>query len=171
MPESAKQSAKQSAKPPSGTVLAFDFGEKRIGVAVGERLLAQAHPLTTLRGERNDERFAGIAALIAEWLPASLVVGLPVALDGSAHAMTARCTRFANQLRGRFGLPVEYAEERLTSVEAAERLAEGGGKGKQHLDALAAQIILQCYFERACEPNSPLEPSTEDHTHAPHQHP
>ena len=108
MPESAQQAAER----PSGTVLAFDFGEKRIGVAVGERLLAQAHPLTTLRGERNDERFAAIAALIAEWQPTSLVVGLPVALDGSAHAMTARCTRFANQLRGRFGLPVDYAEER-----------------------------------------------------------
>lgn len=144
MPELAKQSAKR----PSSTVLAFDFGEKRIGVAVGERVLAQAHPLTTICGERNDERFAAIAALIAEWQPAGLVVGLPVALDGSAHAMTARCTRFANQLRGRFGLPVDYAEERLTSVEAMERLAESGGKDRQHIDALAAQIILQCYFER-----------------------
>jgi putative holliday junction resolvase len=144
MPDSAGHSAKR----PAATVLAFDFGEKRIGVAVGERLLAQAHPLTTLHGERNQERFAAIAALIDEWQPTHLVVGLPVALDGSAHAMTARCTRFANQLRGRFGLPVDYAEERLTSVEAAEKLAEGGGKGRQHLDELAAQIILQCYFER-----------------------
>jgi putative Holliday junction resolvase len=144
MPESAKRSAGR----PSGTLLAFDFGEKRIGVAVGEPLVAQAHPLTTIRGEKNSERFAAIEALIAKWQPAGLVVGLPVALDGSAHAMTARCTRFANQLRGRFGLPVDYAEERLTSVEAAEKLAEGGGKGKEHLDALAAQIILQCYFER-----------------------
>jgi putative Holliday junction resolvase len=160
------------AKRPSGTVLAFDFGEKRIGVAVGEKLLAQAHPLTTIRGESNSERFAAIAALIAEWQPASLVVGLPVALDGSAHAMTARCTRFANQLRGRFGLPVDYAEERLTSVEAAEKLAEGGSKDKQHLDALAAQIILQCFFERTSESISdPFEPPTEDQAHAPHHHP
>ena len=139
------------AERPSGTVLAFDFGDKRIGVAVGETLLAQAHPLTTLHGEKNSERFAAIAALIVEWQPGKLVVGLPVALDGSAHAMTARCTRFANQLHGRFGLPVDYAEERLTSVEAAERLAEGGGKGQEHLDALAAQIILQCHFERIDE--------------------
>jgi putative Holliday junction resolvase len=164
MPEVAKRS--------SGTVLAFDFGEKRIGVAVGERALAQAHPLKTLHGERNSERFAAIAALIAEWQPASLVVGLPVALDGSAHAMTARCTRFANQLRGRFGLPVDYAEERLTSVEAAEKLAENGGKGRQHLDALAAQIILQCYFERACDTHSdPIQPAAELQAHAPDHHP
>lgn len=134
-----------------GSVLAFDFGEKRIGVAVGEWSLGQAHPLTIIRGEANAERFAAIAALINEWKPVSLVVGLPVALDGTPHAMTARSTRFANQLRGRFGLPVDFAEERLSSVEAEERLRESGyngGSAKEHLDALAAQIILQCFFER-----------------------
>ena len=134
-----------------GTVLAFDFGEKRIGVAVGERELAQAPPLTTIRSEANAARFAVIAALIAEWQPVSLVVGLPLALDGTPHAMTARCTRFANQLRGRFGLPVDYAEERLSSVEAEERLRESGHdarSAREHVDALAAQLILQGYFER-----------------------
>ena len=138
----------------NGTVLAFDFGEKRIGVAVGERLLGQAHPLTTISGEANAERFAAIAALIAEWKPGCLVVGLPVALDGSSHAMTARCTRFANQLRGRFGLPVDYAEERLTSVEAEEKLRASGKGGRQvreQIDSLAAQIILQCYFDNVPE--------------------
>ncbi len=138
-----------------GTLLAFDFGEKRIGVAVGEWPLGQAHALTTLRSEVNSERFAAIAALIDEWHPVSLVVGLPVALDGTAHAMTARCTRFANQLRGRFGLTVEYAEERLSSVEAEERLRAGGHNAKtarQHLDALAAQIILQCFLDRETSP-------------------
>lgn len=137
-----------------GTVLAFDFGEKRIGVAVGERSLGQAHPLTTIRCEANAERFTAIAALINEWKPALLVVGLPLALDGTAHAMTARCTRFANQLRGRFGINVDFAEERLTSVEAEERLRENGHNAKsarEHIDTLAAQIILQCYFERAVE--------------------
>lgn len=134
-----------------GTVLAFDFGEKRIGVAVGEWALGQAHPLTTIRGSANAERFSTIAGLIDEWKPLSLVVGLPVTMDGEAHAMTARCTRFANQLRGRFGLPVEYAEERLSSVEAGERLRESGHtvrSAKDHLDAMAAQVILQCHFER-----------------------
>jgi len=154
------------ARPQRGTVLAFDFGEKRIGVAVGEHELGQAHPLTTIRSEGNAERFAAIAALIGEWQPAFLVVGLPVALDGTAHAMSARCIRFANQLRGRFGLAVEYAEERLSSVEAEERLRDCGHKAKsarEHLDALAAQIILQCFFERIAE-------ETKEHKHhATHQ--
>ena len=140
----------ESAQRQQGTVLAFDFGEKRIGVAVGEWALAQAHPLTTIRSEVNAERFAAIAALIAEWQPVRLVVGLPVALDGTPHAMTARCTRFANQLRGRFGLPVDYAEERFSSVEASERLRDAGHdarSAKEYVDALAAQIILQHHFE------------------------
>ena len=139
---------------PAGTILAFDFGVKRIGVAVGEWPMAQAHPLTTIRSEANAERFAAIEALIKEWRPVSLVVGLPLALDGSAHEMTARSTRFANQLRGRFGLPVDYAEERLSSVEAEDRLRESGHNaksGREHVDALAAQIILQCFFERLSE--------------------
>lgn len=158
-----------------GTVLAFDFGEKRIGVAVGEWPLAQAHPLKTIRSEANSERFSAIAALISEWTPVSLVVGLPVALDGTAHAMTARCTRFANQLRGRFGLPVDYAEERLSSVEAGERLRECGHSAKsakEHLDAFAAQIILQCYFERVLEQTAAPHPKFNDSLdfdhHAPH---
>ena len=138
----------------AGTILAFDFGVKRIGVAVGEWPLAQAHPLTTIHGEANAVRFAAIEALLKEWRPVSLVVGLPLALDGSAHEMTARSTRFANQLRGRFGLPVDYAEERLSSVEAEGRLRAGGHNAKsarEHVDALAAQIILQCFFERLSE--------------------
>ena len=139
---------------PAGTLLAVDFGVKRIGVAVGEWPLAQAHPLTTIHGEANAVRFAAIEALLKEWRPVSLVVGLPLALDGSAHEMTARSTRFANQLRGRFGLPVDYAEERLSSVEAEGRLRAGGHNAKsarEHVDALAAQIILQCFFERLSE--------------------
>ncbi len=137
-----------------GTYLAFDFGEKRIGIAVGEWPLGMAHPLKTIRSERTDERFSAIAALIDEWKPVGLVVGLPVALDGTPHAMTARCTRFANQLRGRFRMTVDYADERLSSAEAEERLHESGynARGaKEHLDAVAAQIILQSFFQRISE--------------------
>ena len=76
--------------------------------------MALAHPLKTIRSERNDERFSAIAALIEEWRPIGLIVGLPLALDGRPHAMTARCIRFANQLRGRFGIAVEYADELLS---------------------------------------------------------
>ena len=147
----------ESVAPRRGTVLAFDFGEKRIGVAVGEWELRQAHPLTTIHGEANRDRFAAVAALIDEWRPVSLVVGMPLATDGSAHAMSARCTRFANQLRGRFGLPVDYADERYSSVEAEERLREPGSRShrgarrgqdaKAQIDTLAAQIILQSYFD------------------------
>jgi len=156
-----------SCKPRRGTLLAFDFGVKRIGVAVGEHELRQAHPLTMIRSERNDQRFSEIAALIDEWKPVCLVVGLPVALDGTPHAMTARCTRFANQLRGRFGIDVAYAEERLSSAEAEERLRESGYNArdaKEHLDALAAQIILQSYFQRVSE--NPTEPSCHVPPHA-----
>jgi putative Holliday junction resolvase len=145
MPEAAP------ANSAGGTVLAFDFGEKRIGVAVGESLLRQAHPLTVIHGEGNAERFAAIAALINEWQPVSLLVGLPLTLDGEAHAMTARCIRFANQLRGRFGLCVNYADERLSSIEAEERLRAAGRNAKQaraHIDAVAAQLILQCHFDQ-----------------------
>ena len=134
----------------NGTLLAFDFGEKRIGVAVGESMLKQSHPLATIRSERNDERFAMIAKLIAEWQPVALVVGKPLAPDGSAHDMTARAARFANQLRGRYGLPVSEVDERFTSRDAGSRLHEAGldgRKAKNHIDSVAAQLILQGYFD------------------------
>lgn len=140
-----------------GTVLGFDFGEKRIGVAVGERAVGQAHPLTTIRAEANADRFAAIGALLAEWQPGSLVVGKPLHIDGTPHAMTARCTRFANQLRGRFGLPVFEADERLTSADADGRLLEAGLSSRQrrdHVDAVAAQLILQSYLDAHPDPAS-----------------
>ena len=142
----------------TGAVLAFDFGEKRIGVATGEWQVLQAHPLTTIHGEAKAARFAAIAALIDEWQPRTLVVGRPLSLDGSAHAMTARCERFANQLRGRFRLSVDYADERLSSVEAQERLRAAGHdsrKAARHLDAVAAQLILQGYFDGSSSRPSP----------------
>jgi putative Holliday junction resolvase len=146
----------ESGAPKRGSLLAFDFGEKRIGVAVGELELMQAHPLTTIHSERNDRRFAEIAALIDEWRPVRLVVGLPLALDGTPHGMTARCIRFANRLRGRFGIAVDYADERFSSVEAQEELRECGydARGaREHLDAQAARVILQSYFQRLSTPS------------------
>lgn len=136
----------------NGTLLAFDFGEKRIGVAVGELQLKQSHPLATIRSERNDERFSTIEKLIAEWKPSRLIVGRPLAVDGTPHDMTARCDRFANQLRGRFSLPVSTVDERFTSADAASRLQETGldsRQARQHLDSVAAQLILQGYFDVA----------------------
>jgi putative holliday junction resolvase len=149
-----------------GTILAFDFGEKRIGVAVGESLLEQAHPLTVIRAHANDERFAAIGALIAEWRPVRLVVGRPSSLAGEPHGMTARCTRFANQLHGRFALPVSFADERLSSCAAEERLRESGHdarSAKTHVDAMAAQLILQTYFETCSKPGNISPESTDRH--------
>ncbi|MCX7672391.1 MAG: Holliday junction resolvase RuvX [Thiobacillaceae bacterium] len=141
----------RSTAPRKGTVLAFDFGLKRIGVAVGEWETRTAHPLTTLNAEANAERFARIGALLQEWRPVELVVGLPLALTGEAHALTQRCRRFAHQLEGRFGLPVALVDERLTSVEAEARLREAGVRGRAvaaAVDALAAQRILEDFFRQ-----------------------
>ena len=135
------------------TVLGFDFGLARIGVAVGETETGLAHPLAVIGDEANAARFAAIEKLLAEWKPSALVVGLPTHMDGTEHAMTARCRRFANQLHGRYGLPVALVDERLSSAEAEERLSEAGHKGwrkqKPRLDSAAAQIILLQYFESA----------------------
>jgi putative Holliday junction resolvase len=135
---------------PQGTILAFDFGEKRIGVATGETLLGSAHPLTVIHAESNDDRFAAIARLIAEWQPVALVVGRPTHADGTEHEMTRRAQKFGERLQRRFPLPVFYADERLTSLDAEARLRETGRNSKSArplLDAVAAQLILQTWFE------------------------
>lgn len=120
------------------TVLAFDFGLKRIGVAVGEPELGTAHPLAAIAAPGFD----AIEKLVQEWRPAALVVGLPVAEHGE-HVLARRVQRFARQLAGRFKLPVETVDERYTSVEAESRLR--GAKNKA-VDSVAAQLILEQYF-------------------------
>jgi len=115
-------------------VLAFDFGARRIGVAIGNTLTREARPLAIVDAE-GDARWARIAALIAEWQPARLVVGIPRHPDGAAHEMTARCERFARQLEGRYRLPVERVDERYSSA-----VVEGGR------DDEAAAVILQQYL-------------------------
>lgn len=137
------------AAPVSETVLAFDFGEKRVGVAVGEALVGHARALATIRGVSDGVRFSTIGRLIAQWQPGRLVVGLPRNDDGSEHVLSARCRRFANQLHGRFGLPVTLVDERFTSLEADDRLRQNGANWrarKAALDAHAAQVILESYF-------------------------
>ncbi|MCX8114526.1 MAG: Holliday junction resolvase RuvX [Burkholderiaceae bacterium] len=116
-------------------VLAFDFGARRIGVAIGNTLTRQARPLAIVDAE-GDARWARIAALIAEWQPARLVVGIPRHPDGAAHEMTVRCERFARQLEGRYRLPVERVDERYSSA-----VVEGGR------DDEAAAVILQQYLD------------------------
>ena len=134
----------------SGTLLAFDFGMKRIGVAVGNTISHTTQPLITLHGEQNEPRFAAIAALIKEWQPAVLVVGLPCNEDGTPHEMTRLCRRFANRLKGRFNLPTILVDERYTSASASMQLTEMGVRGikqKPLIDQVAAQHILQAYFD------------------------
>ena len=104
----------------SGTVLAFDFGERRIGVAVGELALGIAHPVETIDAVANQPRFSRIAALIDEWQPVLLVVGLPRRMDGTEHQMTELARKFARRLHGRFGIEIALEDERLTSAEAEQ---------------------------------------------------
>ena len=136
---------------PSGTVLAFDFGEKRIGIAVGETQLALAHPLTTIAAEHSGARFEAIGKLIDQWRPHLLVVGLPVHMDDTEHAFTARARRFGRQLEGRFKLPVAMVDERLSTREAASLLHAAGVAARRQKpvrDQVAAKTILQDYFDQ-----------------------
>ncbi len=147
----------------SSTVLSFDFGEQRIGVAVGEHLLATANPLTTIDSESNDVRFQQITLLIKEWQPKLLVVGLPLNTDGSEHAMTQLCKKFARRLNGRFNLPVMLIDERYSSMEASDRLNQSGIRGqaqKSMLDQIAAQTILQSYFNQLPEAGRDITPDS-----------
>lgn len=122
------------------TVLGFDFGIKRVGVAMGNTMIGQATPLAVIQSTVNDARFAEIKALIDKWGPTKLVVGLPFHPDGAAHEMTARCRKFANQLNGRFNLPVVLVDERYSSAMIAAKRGE-------IIDDRAAAIILQQYFD------------------------
>ena len=142
--------AVMAAAMPQGTLLAFDFGTRRIGIAIGNSLSGTARPLTTLHGEKNEQRFAAIEEIIHEWQPAALVVGLPCNDDGSPHEMTRLCQRFANRLKGRFNLPVILVDERYTSAAASSELSAAGVHGirqKPLLDQYAAQQILQAYLD------------------------
>lgn len=139
-----------SATPAEETILAFDFGEKRIGVAVGNTVSGRAQALTTLHVASNAERLDAVGRLVEAWQPARLVVGEPQHEDGRAHEIAHLAHKFGNRLQERFRLPVEYVNEFLTSAEAERTLAERGIRGiaqKAYLDAAAAEIILQNYLD------------------------
>ncbi|WP_293935654.1 Holliday junction resolvase RuvX [Iodobacter sp.] len=132
------------------TLLAFDFGEVRIGVAVGSSELGIAHPVETITAEENDRRFARVEQLIHEWQPSCLIVGLPSHLDGTPSDMTRLSKKFANRLHGRFGLPVFLVDERLSSAAASMALNDAGVRGRRQkpaLDQVAAMQILQTYLD------------------------
>jgi putative Holliday junction resolvase len=124
-----------------GSILAFDFGLKRIGVAVGNTVLRQAQALAIIDAPSNDAKFTALASLIQAWQPVLCVVGLPMHPDGNPHEMTVRCQRFANQLHGRFGVKTVLVDERYSSAVI-------NAKQGERVDDQSAAIILQQYFEQ-----------------------
>ncbi|MFO1337456.1 MAG: Holliday junction resolvase RuvX [Burkholderiaceae bacterium] len=136
--------AVQAGTATAQSFLAFDFGIKRVGVATGSVVLREARPLKTIAAE-GDARFAAIAALIDEWRPDALVVGVPFHPDGTEHDNTHRARRFARQLHGRFHLPVHEVDERYTTTEAR-------AGGARDLDAAAAALILDQFFRETSPP-------------------
>ena len=133
----------------AATFLAFDYGEKYIGVAAGSRHSRQAQALTTLRGSAKNPDWVGISRLIEEWRPDALVVGLPLNMDGSDNPMTRAARAFGQRLQDRYNLPVHMVDERLSTLAARDILNEAGVPMRRHkarLDQLAAQTILQAFL-------------------------
>jgi len=123
-----------------GTLIGFDFGLKRIGVALGNTVTRQASGLKIITAATNDGKFQEIESLLKEWQPERCIVGLPLHPDGAEHDMTVRCRRFANQLHGRFGVETVLVDERYSSAVLSQKRGE-------LIDADAAAIILQQYFD------------------------
>ncbi|MGB9095830.1 Holliday junction resolvase RuvX [Erwinia sp.] len=134
------------------TLLAFDFGTKSIGVAIGQQLTGTARPLTALKAQDGTPDWNKIEALLKEWEPDRVVVGLPLNMDGTEQPLTARARKFANRIHGRFGVQVDLHDERLSTVEARAELFERGGfraLSKGSVDSLSAVIILESWFENS----------------------
>ncbi len=134
----------------SSTVLAFDYGLKSIGVAVGQTLTGSASTLKALKAQDGTPDWQQIELLLKEWQPAFVVVGLPLNMDGTEQPFTARVHKFVNRLHGRFGVQVKTHDERLTTVDArADLFAQGGFKKltKDAVDCWSAKLILESYFE------------------------
>jgi len=129
--------------------MAFDFGLKQIGVAIGNCLLATTQPLAILKARDGIPNWQDVANLLEEWQPDLLLVGNPLNMDGTQSELGARARKFGNRLHGRFGLPVELADERLTSFEAKQDLAASGHSGDykaQPIDSYAAELILKSWM-------------------------
>ncbi len=133
------------------TLMAFDFGTKSIGVAIGQEVTQTARALTALKAQEGVPDWQLIEKLLTEWQPDLIVVGLPLNMDGTEQPLTGKARKFANRLHGRFGKPVELQDERLSTVEARADLFERGGYralNKGQVDAASAVIILESWFSR-----------------------
>ncbi len=129
------------------TLLGFDYGLKRIGVAVGQELTGTASALLTVRANDGKPDWDAISKLIGQWQPDEVVVGLPLNMDGSFHELSYRAQRFGNQLHGRYNLPAHFMDERLSSLDA-ERELKGKSRKVQaaDIDKVAAKIILESWL-------------------------
>jgi putative Holliday junction resolvase len=133
----------------SGTLIGFDFGERRIGVAVGETSTGIASPIGVIESEANDARFREIGRIVDEWHPAAFVVGKPRHSDGSVHVVAQLAEKFSRRLAARYKLPVVLVDETLTSAtaEAELRTMRTRAARKSDIDAMAAMLILQSYLD------------------------
>jgi putative Holliday junction resolvase len=127
--------------PKTSTVISFDYGTRRVGLAVGNSLTQSGQPLKIISATNTDALFQEIESLLKEWQPDQLVVGKPLHPDGAVHEMTAKALRFGNQLQGRFHMPVTWVDERYSSA-----VLEGNAKMLDNLDAHSAVLILEQYF-------------------------
>ncbi|HAT1570904.1 TPA: Holliday junction resolvase RuvX [Kluyvera cryocrescens] len=135
----------------SGTLLAFDFGTRSIGVAIGQRITGTARPLTAIKAQDGTPDWNIIGRLLKEWQPEAVIVGLPLNMDGTEQPLTARARNFANKIHGRFGVAITLHDERLSTVEARAGLFERGGfraLNKGSVDSASAVVILESFFEQ-----------------------
>ena len=135
----------------SGTLLAFDFGTRSIGVAIGQRITGTARPLAALKAQDGTPDWNLIARLLKEWQPETVIVGLPLNMDGTEQPLTARARNFANKIHGRFGVAITLHDERLSTVEAHAGLFEHGvfrALDKGSVDSASAVVILESYFDQ-----------------------
>ncbi len=141
----------QSSKEKEGNVIGFDFGQKRIGVAVGNNISKTARALITIDSSSNNQKFEAIQKIIEEWQPISIVVGVPFNVDGSEHKVTNLSKKFAKQLEQKYSLPTHLIDERYTSIEANHEIKDKKidlKKKKLLIDQIAAKIILQSYLDQ-----------------------
>jgi len=141
------------SKTPIGqrTAIGFDFGKKYIGVAVGQELTGSASPLGSVKANNGIPHWESLEKYISEWQPDYIVVGLPLNMDGSEQQLTLDAKKFGNRLFGRFGIPIEFQDERLTTASAKEHLFSRGGfrnLKKDNIDAESAKLIIESYFEQ-----------------------
>ncbi len=134
-----------------GNIIGFDFGQKRIGVAIGNNISKSAQALITIESTSSNQKFEVIQKIMDEWRPVSIVVGVPFNVDGSEHKVTNLCKKFAKQLEQKYALPIYLIDERYTSIEASYEIQDKKidlKKKKLLIDQIAAKIILQSYLDQ-----------------------